>query len=681
MKFLYPEILWALAALAIPIIVHLFNFRRFKRIEFSNVSFLKEVKQETQSKSRIKHLIILASRMLALACLILAFAQPYFHDQNKEVRVGTKYVGIYIDNSFSMDAENSDGRLMDLARNKAHEIVENYSPTDKFLLITNDFEGRHQRLVNQEEIAEWIDEVELSPRVRQLSEVLSRQNDLLSGADDVERVAFIISDLQRSSHDFELCRLDSSISYTLVPNLAQGTANAFIDSLWFDSPARQVNQAEKLNVRIRNSSDQALTNVPIKLHINGSQKAIGSFNVDPGMTSDTALYFTNTETGFLSGKVEIADHPVQFDDVFYFGFEVAEQIQILEIKGRDLRSNHVKSVFDDDEFFTYNGVSEDNVDFGEFASTDLIVLNGIEIISSGLNSEVVKFCENGGSVLMFPATEVDILTYGKMTTDMGMGPMRALKTEDSKVGDINLEHFLYSDVFESVPDNLDLPVVRQYYPLERSSRSSEQSLLALRNGEHFLAVSEVEEGRFYYCASPLTADASNFEQHALFVTSLVRVAEFSQPSGKLYYTIGQDELLNIPQVQIAEDETFHIVGKEARVDFLPQHRHISGKTELNIHGQIQEAGNYDVVLSGEKLAGAAFNYSRYESELTFLNEGEVSEVLEASGLTGMNIVDADLSTLSKSIGELNKGKTLWRLLIMLTLIFLALEVLLIKFWK
>src|SRR5687768_6356730 len=100
MKFVHPEILYALSALSIPIIVHLFNFRRFKKVLFSNVEFLKEIKLETQSKSKIKHLLILLSRMIAMACIILAFAQPYIPAGNSTTRPGDRAISIYLDNSF-----------------------------------------------------------------------------------------------------------------------------------------------------------------------------------------------------------------------------------------------------------------------------------------------------------------------------------------------------------------------------------------------------------------------------------------------------------------------------------------------------------------------------------------------------------------------------------------------------
>src|ERR1041384_2944175 len=102
MKFANPYFLFALLALAIPIIIHLFNFRKFKRVYFTNVRFLKEVKQDTKAKNKLKNLLILCSRLLAILFLVLAFAQPYIPRDNGAVHTGDKVISVYIDNSFSM---------------------------------------------------------------------------------------------------------------------------------------------------------------------------------------------------------------------------------------------------------------------------------------------------------------------------------------------------------------------------------------------------------------------------------------------------------------------------------------------------------------------------------------------------------------------------------------------------
>ena len=146
MKLLYPEFLWALIALSIPIIIHLFNFRKFTKVYFSNIELLKEVKLETKSKSRLKHLLILLIRLLLVTFLVFAFAQPYIPVEN-EKQHGDATVAVYIDNSHSMDTKGENGYLLDLAKEQAILIAEGYKATDRFQIITNDLEARHQRLV------------------------------------------------------------------------------------------------------------------------------------------------------------------------------------------------------------------------------------------------------------------------------------------------------------------------------------------------------------------------------------------------------------------------------------------------------------------------------------------------------------------------------------------------------
>src|ERR1043165_2598084 len=172
MNFIYPGFLFALSAVSIPVIIHLFNFRRFKRVLFTNVRFLQEIKQDTRSRTNLKHLLILIARTLAVIFLVLVFAQPYLPSKNSVALKGHSKVSLYIDNSFSMDAIGKNGSLIEEAKKKAHEITKHYQPSDQFQLLTNDFEARHQRLVNREDMLNLIDEVQPGSAVRSLSEVV-----------------------------------------------------------------------------------------------------------------------------------------------------------------------------------------------------------------------------------------------------------------------------------------------------------------------------------------------------------------------------------------------------------------------------------------------------------------------------------------------------------------------------
>ena len=226
MNFIYPGFLFALSAISIPVIIHLFNFRRFKKVFFTNVRFLQEIKQDTRARTNLKHILILITRILAVSFLVLAFAQPYLPSKNNAALKERNKVSIYIDNSFSMDAIGKNGSLIEEAKKKAHEIIKHYQPSDQFQLLTNDFEAKHQRLVNREEMLNLIDDVQpkCSSRQKILSEVVTRQHAALNanGADNNSaKFLFEISDFQKSTADIDELKNDSTTDISFVALASQ----------------------------------------------------------------------------------------------------------------------------------------------------------------------------------------------------------------------------------------------------------------------------------------------------------------------------------------------------------------------------------------------------------------------------------------------------------------------------
>ncbi|MEX1383310.1 BatA domain-containing protein, partial [Lutibacter sp.] len=135
MQFKNPEILYVLIVLIIPILVHLFQLQRFVKVPFTNVQFLKNIEQQTRKSARIKKWLILLTRMLAFASLIMAFAQPYFSDFSSDKKFNTR---IYLDNSFSMQAKGENGELL---KSSIQKIIEQNNFEDNLMsIITNDKE-------------------------------------------------------------------------------------------------------------------------------------------------------------------------------------------------------------------------------------------------------------------------------------------------------------------------------------------------------------------------------------------------------------------------------------------------------------------------------------------------------------------------------------------------------------
>ncbi|RZK01967.1 MAG: hypothetical protein EOO43_23585, partial [Flavobacterium sp.] len=376
---LYPGFLFALLAVLIPVIIHLFNFRKFKKVYFSNVSFLKEVKEQNSSRERLKNLLILAARILTIVFLVFAFSRPFINSNSEINKANGSIVSIYLDNSYSMDAVNKEGSLLDEAKRRAKEIVKSYQLNDRFQLLTNDFEGKHQRLLNSDEFVRAVDEVKISAASRSLQQVVNRQQGVFTGA--ATRFAYVISDFQQNFAGNQPIKKAESTQLALVKLSANELPNISVDSVWFLSPVHRPNTSEKIVVRLKNFGSEESKNIPLKLTINNQQKAIGSITVAAGATVIDTLSYSGLGLGWQKGVLSIKDFPLTFDDELNFSFNVNANQQILSINGNSI-SKYIEVLFNADSYFKLTSVSENNINYATFSNYSLIVLNGISQPSS-----------------------------------------------------------------------------------------------------------------------------------------------------------------------------------------------------------------------------------------------------------------------------------------------------------
>jgi len=447
MEFVNPGFLYGLFAISIPVIIHLFNFRRFKKVYFTNVKFIQELKLETQKQSRLKHLIILLMRILAIAAIVITFAQPFIPVSKNIIKPHEKNtISVYIDNSFSLQAESDKGILLDKVKEKAVELASVYKSSDVFQLLTNDFEGRHQRFVSKDEFTDLVEEVQISPVVKQIQEIVTRQEDIFKTNRSEKKTSYIISDFQKNIFSENLNFQDTALNIYFIPVTAVNSDNLFIDSCWFEAPVKQVNQTVKLNVSISNSSGNIYEKIPVKLLINDQQKAVASFDIEGYSSTIVELAYTNYETGIQFGLLEIDDYPISFDDKFYFSYYVSAVTPVLCINGNG-ENVYLNSLFGKDSTFLFKNVSVGSIDYSTFSGNHLIILNELNEISSGLIQEVSRFVDNGGSLIVFPSENVDFVSYNELLNSIKASTFSSLDTFNTKVSHINLEHPLFRIFF------------------------------------------------------------------------------------------------------------------------------------------------------------------------------------------------------------------------------------------
>lgn len=674
MAFLHPGFLWALLALAIPIAIHLFQLRRYKRIAFSDVRFLEEVTLRTRARHKVRHWLTLLARMLALAALVMAFAQPYIPGDGGRVSAGQRDVSIYIDDSWSMDGENAQGRLLDQARTDALDAIGAFSATDRFQVITNRFEGRQQLLTGRDDAMTAVSQVDAGPYARPLGQVIERQREALSrGEAPVDR-AFLFTDLQRSTTDVENWTEDTTVRTVIVPLIPGTPANLAIDSAWFASPVRRIGQQERLHVRIRNLGPQALENVPFKLSVDGRPRAMGTFAVEADATTDTVLHFTNDLAGPHHGTITITDRPITFDDALHIAYRTAGRSTVLLVSGGDERSDaDIEAVFRGDSAYEAIKRPYRQLDLALLADADLVVLNALPDMPTGLVDALVTYCSNGGNAVVFPpandAAGTNILLQRAGAT------LGATDTASTKVERMDLRQPFFRDVFNDLPRNVDLPTVKLRHALRVPPTAG--TLLQLSNGTPFLADIPLGEGRLYACASPLSPVGGSFTAHALFVTSLLRMAELGRPMGPLYHVIGADAAIALQGVRLPGDAVPHLRGPGG-IDLVPEVRRMLNTVTLALHDNDLVPGPYAVTLGADTITTIALDLPRTESDLSAFTPEELSERLEQRGITSITVLDKAGNDLAMGLRELEQGTKLWKWFVLLALLFLALETILIR---
>ncbi|HET8828880.1 MAG TPA: BatA domain-containing protein [Pelobium sp.] len=676
MGFLFPEFLFCLALIAIPVIIHLFNFRRFKKVYFTNVNFLKDVQVQTASAKILKERLILLCRVLAIFFLVMAFAQPFIKSDQLQPSFQKTLVSIYLDNSYSMEAINKNGTLLAEGKRKAQDLVSVYGLNDKFQLITNDFQTNSQHLLSKEEILSELENVKISPFTRSYQQIINQQQSFLLNQRQTNRIAYLISDFQKQDSFKQVLKKDSTINFTLVPLLANSLPNVSIDSVYFLNPFHQAQQSETLVYKLSNHSDKDVENTPVSLKINGVQKSIANSSVKANSFVLDTLRFSGLTGSWQKATLNIKDYPITFDDELNFAFEIKNHLNLTAI----YNDKPVKSIgvaYRTDPFFKFSQINQTQINYSNLASQQLIVLENLIEIPAGLGQQLKQYVQAGGSLSIFIPLKADLESYKAFLQGLQTDIPLSLETAENKVNKINLSHPIFKDVFDQKPKNIDLPIAKSFFRSSNLTKTTKQILFSGTASSNLLSAYQLGKGKIYLSFLPLEAEASNFAQHALFLPFLFKSALLGFNSQTLFYTLGINQNVTIPSsVPLAESETIKIKGEG--VDVIASYQNTGSNNSIYFADQLKQTGFYNVFLKDSLLNVFTLNHDRGESALNFYNQKDLEKLFQ---LDPKNIINSKEKITSQQIKEVNLGSSLWKLCLILTLIFLAAEILLIRFYK
>lgn len=676
MHFTFPLFLFALFAVLIPIFIHLFNFRRYKTEYFSNVKLLQDILLKTKKESQLKHLIVLLIRILAITALVIAFAQPYIPKNNKISEKGN-VVSIFIDNSFSMEANSKSGNFLKEATDAAKKIVNAFSFNDDFILITQDFSAKQSHLLNKDEILHDIDDVEVSPISRSFNDIIAFEKNIASYSNKSNPIQYYISDFQKNVFDFTPLQLDTNRNSFLIPISSTNINNISIDSCWFLSPVFKMGYQVTLTVRVRNYGNTDVVKLPLKLYVNGTQKALNAVDVKAESFSDCQLNFTISEIGSQTAYLEINDAPIAFDDRLYFVFEVTDKTSIISIND-NVSNKYLNALYGKDSLFVFQTMNGNQINFSQFKEAQLIILDQVKTISTGVQDELEKYLKSGGKILVFPSETSDFSSWNPFLTRLKIPTFSQLNTTSLKMGKLNMESVYFKGSLEDNDQNFKMPTILKHFQFSTSNSVSEP-IIQLENNDPILTYYPIDKGGVFLSAIPLNDNFGNAHKNALFFVPLHNIAIMSQLQSKLFYVIGKEGDILIPKNTGNAEDVYTFKSRLNGDEFIPEQRNLGNETVLFPHNQIDHAGLYDLFLGEDTITTIAFNFDRAESNLTYYSDDELEKIVDDSN-GSIDLLDFQMKDLTKAVSDKLNGTPLWRLFLIMSLLLFLTEVLVLRFW-
>lgn len=678
MQFIHPTFLWSLLALAIPIIIHLFNFRKYKKVYFTNVKLFTELQEDNRTRNKLKHYLILAARLLAVGCLVLAFAQPYFPNKNNSAVQGAKnYVSIYVDNSLSMEANEKQGTLLDAAKRKALAIIDAYSDADKFQVLSNEFTGSQQRLLNKEDAKATLYNLKLQASTQTLANVINRQTTALAGVVG-NKHSYVISDFQNNTSPTTVQGLDTTITFTMLPVQNIATPNVYIDTAYFNTPTHRIGGAEELLVKIINDGAQDIKALSVSLTLNGAQVAIGEATIAPKASTVVTLNYTNRTANYNVGTVSIKDFPITFDNTLHLAYNVANASTVAIVSNSP--NSAVALAYGQDAYFKTTTYTTTTINYSQLRRNNVIVLDELTELSSGLIAELQLAVTNGSVLVMFPAPTANVANYNTLLATLNAGAFTGIDTNKLSLKDINTQSNLLNGIFEKnkVSAQTNWPAVNYHYTYQSTSAGAKQ-LLALTNTHTYLQQIKYGKGQVYVFTAPHRKPYATVSNHALFLPLLYQMAFSATNQHGLYSTIGNLSTVLIDTLAAGENN-IHLKLNDS-IDVVPEQQKLQGGTQLLLNNELLQHGMYNVMLNNKILHPLALNNITTESVLSYYTPTQLNEVLHNNNPNAtIQVLDSTTNSVTEAIHTATTGKKLWLYFILATIVFLLVEIVIIKFW-
>jgi hypothetical protein len=707
--FLNPFVLFGIAAAAIPIVLHIFNLRKLQTIEFSTLSFLKELQKTKIRRLKLRQLFLLLLRTLLVILIVLAFSRPTLKgslpgglaEQAKTTAV------ILLDDSQSMTASDEQGELLQQAKNSAALIVNFLKDGDEVFLVklsdvpVNGMEEIPSPQRNFSAIQKDLKDIKPSFIHRTIEDALRFAARLLASSKNFNKEVYVISDFQSGSLDSKLNVSKAAESlfapttrFFLAPLGKRELQNISIESIEIPNTIFEVNKPFVVKAKLVNHSASDVQNHVVSIYQDGSRVAQKGVDIRAGQPVETEFTLIPKHSGFLEGTIELEDDELEFDNRRFFTVHIPEEFRVLLVDNSSdltyLRLALRTRLSDTSASLKMTESAFDRLSTSLLSNIDVIVLSDPPELTSNQTSILKTYLQNGGGALIFPgahtamssfnmniANALGISTIAAVDSQFGISQATGLPVEFEKV---DLRHPLFAGMFEkdetkqsTVTEHsqriLESPRVLKSFHFIPTPHS--KTVIALSNGYPFLIEERAGNGRILMMSVAANTEWSDLPLKGLFVPLVHRsVAYLTQ------------ELATDPSLFVGEERSIRIRNSIAPVLTVTK----PGEMEVLVNTQ-QRATDRNIRFSNTDLYGFytvkvgnlildkfAVNIDPDESNTTPSNEKLREKMLMHLGIAN-NVIHTvhQPQEVQRMILESRLGAELWKQFLIAALLIAVVE--------
>lgn len=712
MNFLNPAILFGLFAVIIPIIIHLLNLRKIRKVEFSTLMFLKEIQKSKMRRIKLKQLLLLALRILVITFLVLCFAKPVYEGYAVNADGESNRTSlIFLDDSFSMSA--NDGAISNLEKGKefVRKILEYHKPSDEIYFIRfSDIQLNDYKFIYGDftELEDSLKSAKLSSKTTFLSEVFNFSEDILKNSISSHKEIYIISDFQSIIFDEnfstgkKMTHAAADADIFLIKTGENPFSNLGLDSIKLITKLPGLGKDLRLKVNLKNFSNDDVFNKTIKLFVNGGQVSEKAFDVKAFENKEAEFKFNPGESDKLDGYFELVRNNIKEDELIqdnkiYFSMNLPSGFRISLIDNNPVDSKYINlalesakevaldSSLNNKQFFEITHSAK--ID-GSILNKDVVIISGKPEFSESEANFFSEFISNGGGALMFSDKNINISNYnnvlfGKINSVLADRIIYADTSSGKlKFGKVDFEHPVLSDIFSN--KNLSLtnekfilesPAIKSYLNFLTSNNSV--PLISLSNNAPLLTETDISKGKIIISSISADTEMSDFPLKSIFVPLIVRSILYL---GNKYdvlsdYTVGKQNLINttgiynITKIKLPD-------GNSAELN-IPLSSGFEKSFLLPYAGYSRVPGVYAAADSSSDEFKFSLNNNPLESNNAILSKDEILNLVESSGYKNVKLL-TDMESIGTSVEESRKGIGLWKYLLLGAFIFLLLEIFISK---